>query len=198
MRFLRQHKFSSLESALIRSEDCETLNLMFIDFNLKNFGSDFLRLKNLKKLYIQGDSSIYEWQDFDLPKEIGQINNLKVLSLLNLPLKTFPIWATKLHNLEYLMVRGTNLTSLPSSISELKNLKTLRVENCPLNKLPIELNQMNKLRHLGFCDTRLKYLSEEFFPTNLKTLNFSGTGCFDKKDLEKIRAIMTNTKVYPI
>jgi hypothetical protein len=197
MRLFRQHKFSDLKSALIHSEDCEILNLMFIDFNPKDLGFDFLRLKNLKELYIQAHPSIYELQDFDLPIEIGQLSNLKVLSLLNLPLKTFPIWATKLHKLEYLMVRGTDLTTIPSSVSELKNLKTLRIENCPLNKLPIALRQMDKLRHLGFCDTRLTYLGEELFPTNLKTLDFSGTSCYDIRDLEKLSTIMTKTKILP-
>jgi hypothetical protein len=51
----------------------------------------------LKELYIQGDPKIYEMSDFELPHEIGKLNNLKVLSLLNLPIQQIPDWTEKPH-----------------------------------------------------------------------------------------------------
>lgn len=197
MNPFRKKKFSNLEDAVKQSNDCRVLSLIMLDHNLVDKDTDFSKLKNLRELYIQGNPIIYDLADFDLPSTIGQLMKLEVLSLLNLPLKIFPHWITTLTNLEYLMVRGTDVTKIPESISELKNLKTLRVENCALAELPKSLNRMDKLSKLELCDTRLIDLNSSLFPKNLKHLDFSGTGCYDPLDLEKLHSELKNTKIYP-
>jgi hypothetical protein len=65
LKLLRKNKFTSLSSAIKKAEQCNILELQFIEFNLKDYGYDFLKLKNLKELYIQGDPKIYEMSDFE-------------------------------------------------------------------------------------------------------------------------------------
>jgi hypothetical protein len=197
LKLLRKNKFTSLSSAIKKAEQCNILELQFIEFNLKDYGYDFLKLKNLKELYIQGDPKIYEMSDFELPHEIGKLNNLKVLSLLNLPIQQIPDWTENLMEIKYLMVRGTDVTTIPEFITKFKNLKTLRIENCPLTKLPVGLKSMTNLRELGLCDTQLTDLNPKIFPKKLKRLNFSGTDSYKKTDLENLKKSLRKTKVYP-
>lgn len=197
MMFFKRKKFSALIPAVEHADSCEKLELLFIDHNLKEHGPDFLKLKNLKQLSIQAHPAIYDMPDFALPAEIGRLKKLTSLSILNLPLKHYPDWISTLTELEYLMLRGTDITTIPESISRLKKLKILRIENCPLEKLPSALSRMTGLKKLGLCDTRLTDLNAGLFPGNLRELNYSGTGCYDPSDLEKLRMALKKVKVFP-
>ena len=170
---------------------------MFLKDNLVNNGQDFLKLERLTELYIQGDPVIYGDNCFELPTEIGQLKNLQRLTLLNLPLKSFPDWIMNLTNLRFLIIRGTDATFIPESIKFLSKLKTLRVENCNLQILPVALSEMHQLKYLGLCDTRLKEIKATMFPVSLKTLDFSGTGCYDLNDLRELKSELKQTRVHP-
>lgn len=175
MYFFKKTKFSSLSEAIQNPENCKKLSLLFIEYNLKDKGAIFSQFINLKVLEIQADPSIYDLDDFELPKEIAGLKKLKTIWLLNLPFKTFPEWITGIKSLKYLMIRGNDIDTIPDSICELDNLKTLRIENCNLNKLPATLKKMQNLRNLGLCDTKLTDLSPNLFPKNLKEINLSGS-----------------------
>lgn len=178
MKLFTKTKFESLSEAIERPNNCTTLTLLFIKDNLKDSGHSFIQLKNLKKLSIQGDPSIYYDYGFKLPKEIGQLKKLHTLSLLNLPITTFPDWILNLENLRYLMVRGTDINILPGSISRLNFLQTLRIENCPLKVLPEELNQLVNLKTLGLCDTDIEEIDSRTVPLSWK-INLAMTPLHD-------------------
>lgn len=195
MYLFKKTKFSSLDNAIQHSKNCKKLNLLFIKDSLKDKGEIFSQFVNLKTLEIQADPSIYNLNDFELPKEIASLKKLKKISLLNLPFKVFPEWITNMKSLEYLMIRGNEIDSIPDSIYKLDKLKTLRIENCKLNKLPETLHEMRNLRILGLSDTKLTNLTPHLFPNNLKELNLSGTRRFTDIDLEILKNVMNKTKI---
>jgi len=188
MHFFKKTKFSSLSDAIQNPKNCKKLSLLFIKHNLKDKGAIFSQFINLKVLEIQADPTIYNLDDFELPKEIASLKKLKKISLLNLPFKTFPEWITTIKSLKYLMIRGNEIDSIPDSIGQLDNLKTLRVENCRLNKLPSTLNKMQNLRILGLSDTDLTDLSSDLFPNNLTEINLSGRQKYELHELEKLKS----------
>jgi hypothetical protein len=197
MYIFQKTTFSSLTEASENAKNCRTLKLLFYDQNLKNQGEIFSKFINLEVLEMQADPSIYNLDDFEFPTEIASLKKLKKISFLNFPLKTFPEWIFDTECLQYLMIRGSDIDTIPDSISRLQKLKTLRIENCPLAKIPETLNQMKGLEILGFSDTKLTDLSWDLFPCNLKEINFSGTGVYEKEDLEYLKIKMTKTKIYP-
>lgn len=197
MYIFRKTKFSSLEKALKRPKNCKKLTLICYDQNLKDKGEIFSQFVNLEILELQADPSIYYLDDFEIPAEIGNLKKLKKISVLNFPVKTFPEWILEIKSLQYLMLRGTDITEIPDSIFRLEKLKTLRIENCKLSKTPKTLSQMKNLKILGLSDTVLTDFSPSLFPPNLKEISFSGAGIYKKEDLEYLKAKMPRTRIYP-
>lgn len=195
MHLFKKTKFSSLSDAILNPKNCKKLTLQFIKYNLKDKGAVFSQFTNLRTLEIQADPTIYDLDDFELPKEIASLKKLKKISLLNLPFKTFPEWITNIKSLKYLMIRGNDIELIPDTISQLDKLKTLRIENCRLNELPKTLNQMLNLRHLGLSDTKLTYLNPDLFPKNLKEINLSGSRRYKDDDLENLKKAMKRIKI---
>ncbi|MFD2943014.1 leucine-rich repeat domain-containing protein [Flavobacterium notoginsengisoli] len=186
-----------MDEALKNPENCKKLSLMSYNQNLKDKGEIFSKFINLEILEIQAETSIYYLDDFELPAVIGNLKKLKKISVLNFPLKTFPEWIFEIESLQYLMLRGTDITEIPDLISRLKKLKTLRIENCPLNKIPRTLSLLKNLKILGLSDTRLTNLTWNLFPSNLKEINFCGTGIYKKEDLEYLKTKLPKTKIFP-
>ncbi len=194
MLFFKKTQFLSLNDAIQNPKNCKKLRLLLIECNLKDKGAIFSQFTNLRILEIQADPSIYNLDDFELPKEIAELKKLKKIWLLNLPFKTFPEWLTQIKSLQYLMIRGNNIDTIPDTISQLEKLKTLRIENCKLNKLPKTLKQMSNLRHLGLSDTKLTNLDPDLFPKNLNEINLSGSRRYKDEDLANLKKVMRKTK----
>jgi Leucine-rich repeat (LRR) protein len=197
MILFKKSKFSSLIEASKNPENCIELQLLSYDQNLKYQGEIFSKFVNLKVLKIQADTSIYYLDDFELPNEIAGLKKLKKISVLNCPIQVFPEWITNIKSLEFLMLRGTDLVSIPDSIFQLTKLKTLRIENCSLNKLPSTLYQLQNLKTLGLTDTKLTNLDWNLFPSNLKEINFSGTGIYKREDLINLKNKIKKTRILP-
>jgi hypothetical protein len=171
-------QFDSLNDAIKNPGRCKALKLLFIKKDLGDSGPNLAMLKNLRELFIQADPSIYDNYEFEVPPEIGELTELKKLSLLNVPFKNWPTWVFKLKHLEYLMIRGTEIDSIPCNISRLTELKTLRVENCEVTKLPSELRDLRKLKNLGLSDTKLSSIDKNDLPLGLRKINLAGTKLF--------------------
>jgi len=182
MRWVIKTKFTSLDEAVKSPNRCRTLNLLFIKKTFKDSGSSLVKLRNLRELHIQGDPSIYDDYEFSLPSEIGELTELRKLTLLNLPITIWPGWIWKLKKLEYLMIRGTDINVIPSEISQLSLLTTLRIENCPLTNLPPELARLRKLKNLGLSDSKLTMIEKSSLPSGLRKINLPGTALFSSID----------------
>jgi leucine-rich repeat protein SHOC2 len=188
--------YTSLPQQLTWPSLCRSLSVNAVDERLQTWGKQLLQLSHLQSLYLQGDYRIYDSTSFTLPTEIGQLQTLKRLVLLNLPID-FPPWIANLPNLRYLMVRGTNLTTIPPWIPQLSQLRILAVENCNLTVLPETLRRMPQLRELWLADTRLRDLSPVQFPPNLRFLSFAGSGCYQHSDLSHLQQALERTRIIP-
>ena len=175
-------KFDSLDDAVKNPGRCKTLNLLFTGKDLGDCGPSLALLKNLRELFIQADPGIYDNYEITVPPEIGELTELKKLSFLNVPFRTWPTWLFKLRHLEYLMIRGTEINFIPRDITSLTELKTLRVENCELTTLPSELRDLRKLENLGLSDTRLSSIDKSVLPLGLRKISLAGTKLFGSVD----------------
>jgi len=88
-----------------------------------------------------------------LPPEIGNLKNLKTLSLNWNQLTTLPPEIGKLINLEDLYLNNNQLTTLPPEIGNLKKLKELILSHNQLTTLPPEIGNLKNLNYLALYDT---------------------------------------------
>ena len=63
-------------------------------------------------------------------------------------LERFPEGITKLYNLRFLSLEGTEVTSVPPSIGKLRNLETLNLAETHVEELPVEILKLRRLRHI--------------------------------------------------
>jgi small GTP-binding protein len=104
-----------------------------------------------------------------LPKEIGQLHNLKVLNLQNCDLTQLPKEIGQLSKLELLNLEWNKLTQLPKEIGQLSKLERLILCSNKLTQLPKEIGQLSKLELLDLEHNELKeLLPEEIIHLNLK------------------------------
>jgi Leucine-rich repeat (LRR) protein len=103
----------------------------FGDNDLDTFLVKLFSLKKLEKLSIR-----YVGGLTTLPKEIGNLVNLKILILSDNNLTTLPNEIGNLENLTELDLENNKLTTLPNNIGNLVNLKDLALNNNELETLP--------------------------------------------------------------
>ncbi len=173
----------------------QKLSIRDLNIDINTYSTGFLKFKNLVSL----DIHVGHIHPPKLPQQIGQLNKLKRLSILNVNFLHFPTWIQHLGNLEFLMVRGCDMDSIPSFIGDLRKLQTLRVENCDLTTIPKELNQLKKLQELSLSDTKITYFPLDHLPPNLKTLGLEGPIFrYDEKELCRLRNFLPKVKIHSI
>ena len=87
------------------------------DSDITRLPKEIGNLINLKELYINNTRITR------LPKEIGNLKNLEVLSIDNTNISELPIEIGNLKNLKKLLMRNTKIITVPTKIQDLKNLK---------------------------------------------------------------------------
>lgn len=146
---------------ILDEEEYEKLEKLYSDpleyFEVNDYYDLRLLLKNLKFLinFFNLEMDVYSLWNADglylddmelefIPKEIGELTNLKILSLEYNNLKYLPEELGRLNNLEYLHVDGNELITLPKSLAYLPKLKYIDVENNSDITIPQEiLNNRN-------------------------------------------------------
>ncbi|WP_235596601.1 leucine-rich repeat domain-containing protein, partial [Leptospira santarosai] len=93
-----------------------------------------------------------------LPKEIENLQNLKILGLGSNQLTTLPKEVGKLQNLEELDLGQNQLTTLPEEIGKLQNLQKLNLNQNQLTTLPKEIGNLQKLQELYLGDNQFATL----------------------------------------
>jgi hypothetical protein len=96
-----------------------------------------------------------------LPPEIGQLSNLQHLYLGQNQLTTLPPEIGQLSNLRVLSLHFNQLTTLPPEIGQLSNLHLLYLSNNQLTNLPLEIGQLSNLKHLSVGSNQLTTLPPE-------------------------------------
>lgn len=149
----------------------------------------FSRLKELAPKLVKLRSfcvASYPW--FDLPAELLQLNSLKAVRILNLPLKTFPPFCSA-NEITSLAIRGTDLEVLPPSIASLRQLRELDVSDNPLRSIDPALGTLPNLQKLCLADNGLTTLPEELSRlTNLRQLILVGRNRFSQSEAKRIRS----------
>jgi hypothetical protein len=94
----------------------------------------------------------------ELPPELGQLSNLKVLGCYGNRLEALPSELGQLSNLKVLWCQGNLLEALPPDLGHLSNLKVLECGVNRLEALPSELGRLSNLEALLCHDNRLTTL----------------------------------------
>lgn len=97
-----------------------------------------------------------------LSKEIGQLKNLKDLTLGRMPLTELPEEIGQLKNLKTLVLERIPLVELPEEIGQLKNLKILRLQNIPLTKFPKGIGKLKNLINIELINLDTTELPSTF------------------------------------
>ncbi|KAF4385095.1 hypothetical protein F8388_014228 [Cannabis sativa] len=128
-----------------------------------------------------------------------------VLDFEDAPLDKLPKEVGNLFNLKYLNLRMTNVKLIPKSIGNLQNLQTLNVTKSFVQDLPIEINKLRNLRHL-LGRTIISYEIDYRFDLDIGVKIHKGIGCLEElqtlssvrvsssrvdlvKELEKLRKL---------
>ena len=122
-------------------------------------------LTNLKEL------TIFDTLIIALPESIGNLTNLQELVISGNSLTSLPESIGNLTNLQELVISGNSLTSLPESIGNLTNLQYLEIRYAPISALPESIGNLINLQSLRISYTSLTTLPESIGNlTNLQTL----------------------------
>jgi Leucine-rich repeat (LRR) protein len=118
------------------------LKSLSLNFNkFVNAPKTLASLPNIQALELNHNDSL-----ISLPKEIGDLDKLKVLSIQGSALQEAPEEMGKLKNLLYLNLWKNKLTSLPRSIANLPQLK----EKIRRTSVPVDIYNSNDYRRYGW------------------------------------------------
>ncbi|MEM6516987.1 MAG: leucine-rich repeat domain-containing protein, partial [Bacteroidota bacterium] len=193
----------NLENAINRiSKNTSIQKLRFFNNSKSNYPENLGSLKNIKSLWISGDSitnlpkSIIELKAlneltinecpkvefYHLFETLSDMNNLKELDLSENLMNKVPDNIGKLKQLKELWLDDNNLTEVTQGIKSLPNLEYLRLFSNEINSLDFRLNDLPSLKNIDLC-----YNPFELFPIELSQL----------KNLERITMWYTDVNFIP-
>ncbi len=126
--------------------------LHIISVSLTELPKEIGNLTNLKSLYIDCYSN-------ELPKEIFNLINLEELHIISVSLTELPKEIGNLTNLKRLDIRTNNFTKLPKEIGNLINLEKLSID---CNNLEISPDGIEKLINLEKLNIDINIINENF------------------------------------
>ncbi|PIN12780.1 Apoptotic ATPase [Handroanthus impetiginosus] len=149
-------------------------NMVFSKLYLKEIPNEGEWIRDLEKVSLMNNSMI------EIPDGMSSAcPKLATLILSRNPLKFIPnSFFSKLVNLCFLDLSGTDIEKLPNSLSNLENLKALNLQGCQhLVDIP-DLGRLKKLRELDLSDTRIEKVPqgmEELANLRFLSLIFAGS-----------------------
>jgi len=165
----KQKEYTSIEEALKNPEKVYNLNLSNQN-NVVVPKEAWAKFTNLETLSFKNDHLK------EIPQEIGDLPNLKVLDLSGNDFTALPQSLRKLNHLEELYLNEEkNLFLNPNNqvLNLPLNLKILHLENDDLKKLPTEIYELKKLEQLFLNDNNFNEIPKEMNSLKkLKQLDF--------------------------
>jgi Leucine-rich repeat (LRR) protein len=132
------------------------LQLLFLDGNqLASVPSEIGDLTDLKRLSL-GDNQLTS-----LPTEVFSLSDLELLDIRSNQLASLPAEIGQLTSLQFLSLNANQLSSVPSEIGNLTNLRSLDLSSNQLTSLPIELFTLFELEQLTLNFNQLTSLPAE-------------------------------------
>lgn len=202
------------------------LDLKLNDNNIRRLGVQLFSCKNLKKLDLSSNivdqipAEIAYLDNLEelilrdnrltaLPANFSQLKKLKILDLSNMHSRLskgynnfnyIPASVCHLPHLEKLLLEKLSIHVIPVNIVFLKNLKVLSLNGCynlnVFNALRI-LSNMEQLQVLDISFTGTRRIPNEIINLkNLKVLIWQEEGNYNKEEIERIKAIMPETRIY--
>jgi GTPase SAR1 family protein len=143
-----QQEQRAYNSALRLIEECRRKGkhgtfLYLIESGLSTLPPEIGQLSELKRLSLHGNYLT------ELPPEIGRLTRLEALYLDNNQIKALPPEIGRLRALRELDLRSNRLTALPSAIKHLRELRELDLCANELTALPEEIAQLGALEKLN-------------------------------------------------
>ena len=122
-----------------------------------------------------------------LPKEIWNLQSLKVLKICYSALFVVPCEIGKLQNLEKLhLISLYRLDSLPPELATLPNLHELHIKTCPITRIPADALPPS-LQRLDLLECKISKLKKNLvLPSGLQLLNLHGNKVLKSIRLEPI------------
>jgi len=160
--------YYSIEEALEEPEKVYSLDLSESDLAS-------VPIKDILKLPVLLDLRLNNNKLKKLPKEIGELKDIRWINLENNQLEQLPKEIWDLKKLEYLNLSNNKLTELPKEIGQLINLKKLWLSHNQIKALPEEMKHLIKLECLYLEGNPISEKEEEkigeLLP-NIKVIKF--------------------------
>ncbi|MFX0171503.1 MAG: leucine-rich repeat domain-containing protein [Candidatus Hodarchaeota archaeon] len=128
----------------------------------------------------------------ELPKEIGQLTNLKMLYISDCKIESIPKEIGLLTNLKKLIISDCELKSIPEELGNLSNLEFLMIYKTEIDSLPISIGNLKQIQHLNLTQNRLKSLPNEI--GNLKNADHINLNYNQLKSLPLTIGALVNLK----
>ena len=118
-----------------------------------------------------------------LPRQIGQLKNLKELKLSSNSIKTLPKGIGDLASLRELDLSGNPLQALPESFGNLSKLETLDLSNTLLKTLPDSIGGLVSLQSLDLSGSKVTELPDSIGElVSLQSLDLSNSKILELPD----------------
>lgn len=125
----------------------------YADCSMKRILQDITKLRTLEEINLNG----WNLACVRLPREIENLQNLRVLSITNCGLYQLPESIGNLRNLQHLELRNEHhLKSLPESIGNLKNLQSLNLRGTHIKSFPKSIKNLGKLKTLDLRNSPIE------------------------------------------
>lgn len=149
--------YSKRSDAAKRISDCRTRTVYFVETNelsMPLMKAIFANFKFLTVLSFEGCAIDY------IPKEVGNVLQLRYLSARDTKVKEIPKSIGKLKNLETLDLKRSQVVMLPTEINKLRRLRTLLVhpkgQNGMLGMKPVDgIGNLDSLLKLCYVEANL-------------------------------------------
>jgi Leucine-rich repeat (LRR) protein len=196
-------RLKNLEKLFLKDTGITRFPLWFSEFkHLKTFSVEtqnwsrlfdnlepLLDLPSLEDLHISDDHT----RSIVVPDLIGNLKNLKKLSLTGTTLREVPEWIRHFSSLNRLLLLGPWVDNLPEWIGDLTLLEELWLCDTPVRELPVSIGNLTALKKLVLNSNEIPELPDTFVKlVNLEQLSLVGMGFSGERDLKKLPDQMGN------
>ena len=144
-----------LNSIKTLEEICSADSIAVRGNQIEEIPKEIGNLINLRKLQLPFS------QIKEIPKEIGNLRNLRLLDLSFNQIKEIPKEIGNLTDLRRLLLKNNQIKEIPKEIGNLTNLEVLNLKNNQIKEIPKEIGNLPNLRVLYLADNQIKEIPEE-------------------------------------